>query len=280
MLRCIEHCGCGMPARQQACDDARSTALYQQHELHPPSRGLACLKLSWCQLQQHGTICAPVRRCPACLVHCCHTRQHERSLMHCLQAAASLERKMAAMEAVLAARRAIMQDTKPKTATATIIEKMKSTLAPPVSTGPAAGSGYEIMLQAFNWESHKMGWYKTLKDKVRSKGRQAGRHGALSGALQVQAALAHGAATSWSLRNHLTQAMTVRCIQWLPAVQMQAHIPAQPALLPSCWPCPPVGAGHRQRWLHLRVAASPQRQRQPPGLPAPRPVRPQLPVRH
>jgi hypothetical protein len=77
---------------------------------------------------------------------------------------------MAAMEAVLAARRAILADTKPKTATATIIEKMKSTLAPPASMGPAAGNGYEIMLQAFNWESHKGNWYKTLKQQVGGAG--------------------------------------------------------------------------------------------------------------
>lgn len=30
------------------------------------------------------------------------------------------------------------------------------------STGPAAGSGHEIILQAFNWESWREDWYKVL----------------------------------------------------------------------------------------------------------------------
>lgn len=29
-----------------------------------------------------------------------------------------------------------------------------------VATGPAAGDGYEIFLQGFNWESCKKDWYK------------------------------------------------------------------------------------------------------------------------
>ena len=28
------------------------------------------------------------------------------------------------------------------------------------SSGPAAGLGYEIILQAFNWESHREKWYQ------------------------------------------------------------------------------------------------------------------------
>ena len=28
------------------------------------------------------------------------------------------------------------------------------------SSGPAAGSGYEIILQGFNWDSYKNQWYK------------------------------------------------------------------------------------------------------------------------
>lgn len=28
------------------------------------------------------------------------------------------------------------------------------------SSGPAAGSGYEIILQGFNWDSYKNKWYK------------------------------------------------------------------------------------------------------------------------
>ena len=30
------------------------------------------------------------------------------------------------------------------------------------TTGPAAGNGYEIILQGFNWESCKEPWYKKL----------------------------------------------------------------------------------------------------------------------
>ena len=28
------------------------------------------------------------------------------------------------------------------------------------ASGPASGSGYEIILQGFNWESHRQPWYK------------------------------------------------------------------------------------------------------------------------
>jgi len=35
------------------------------------------------------------------------------------------------------------------------------------STGPAAGDGHEIILQGFNWDSHKHSWYKTLKDQAK-----------------------------------------------------------------------------------------------------------------
>ena len=35
------------------------------------------------------------------------------------------------------------------------------------SSGPAAGLGHEVILQGFNWESHRgLGWYKTLKEQV------------------------------------------------------------------------------------------------------------------
>jgi alpha-amylase len=66
------------------------------------------------------------------------------------EAAASLERKMATMEAVVAARRkhGIAADTL-RRAPETEEEKVKKQLQPPpqVSTGPAAGDGYEIILQ-------------------------------------------------------------------------------------------------------------------------------------
>lgn len=72
-------------------------------------------------------------------------------VLHCRQeAAAELERKMAAMEACLAARRVIAVPEAPKTAAELMAEQMKAAVqAPPQvgSTGPAAGSGFEILLQ-------------------------------------------------------------------------------------------------------------------------------------
>ncbi|KAF8066365.1 AMY2 [Scenedesmus sp. PABB004] len=85
------------------------------------------------------------------------------------EAAALLERRMAAMEACLAARRVIVAPEAPKTAAELMEEQMKAAVSapPPVtSTGPAAGNGYEILLQAFNWESHKKGWYKYCLPQV------------------------------------------------------------------------------------------------------------------
>lgn len=85
-------------------------------------------------------------------------------------AAAQLERKMAAMEACLAARRVIAASPEPpKTAAELMAEQMKAAVAAPPavsSTGPAAGNGKEILLQAFNWESHKKPWYRECMGKV------------------------------------------------------------------------------------------------------------------
>lgn len=85
-------------------------------------------------------------------------------------AAAQLERKMAAMEACLAARRVIAASPEPpKTAAEMMAEQMKAAVAAPPtvgSTGPAAGNGKEILLQAFNWESHKKPWYRDCMGKV------------------------------------------------------------------------------------------------------------------
>lgn len=83
------------------------------------------------------------------------------------EAAAGLERKMAAMEAVLAARRTVLAPPQPKSPAQELADQMNALMAPaPVSGGPAAGTGYEIVLQAFNWESHKRGWYKELTAKM------------------------------------------------------------------------------------------------------------------
>jgi alpha-amylase len=65
------------------------------------------------------------------------------------EAAAVLERKMAAMEAVLAARRKPAPPPKIDFKMAEpMAAKMQQLMQPPVtSTGPAAGSGYELLLQ-------------------------------------------------------------------------------------------------------------------------------------
>eukprot|EP01024_Parvocaulis_polyphysoides_P023642 TRINITY_DN21843_c0_g3_i3.p1 TRINITY_DN21843_c0_g3~~TRINITY_DN21843_c0_g3_i3.p1 ORF type:complete len:697 (+),score=155.82 TRINITY_DN21843_c0_g3_i3:52-2142(+) len=90
-------------------------------------------------------------------------RQGEKQLLDKLsaeraEAAAQLERRMSAMEAVLSNRRSAAVVAEPE-------EKVKEMAKPPkltFSTGPAAGSGYEIILQAFNWESCHQDWYKIL----------------------------------------------------------------------------------------------------------------------
>jgi alpha-amylase len=82
------------------------------------------------------------------------TKQAERA-----EASSQLERKMAAMQAILTSRRKLMEA--PKAA----VPALPSFLQPPPSvktTGPAAGNGYEIILQGFNWESCKEPWYKRL----------------------------------------------------------------------------------------------------------------------
>jgi alpha-amylase len=77
------------------------------------------------------------------------------------EAAANLERKMAAMEAVLAARRTIMvepsqDEAKKPPSVAQMMEQMKPATLQRTSAGPGCGSGYEILYQGFNWESCKV----------------------------------------------------------------------------------------------------------------------------
>lgn len=33
------------------------------------------------------------------------------------------------------------------------------------ASGPALGNGYEIILQGFNWESHRQNWYQVSSQK-------------------------------------------------------------------------------------------------------------------
>ncbi|GIM08991.1 hypothetical protein Vretimale_12884 [Volvox reticuliferus] len=84
------------------------------------------------------------------------------------EAAAGLERKMAAMQAVLAARRNLAAIPEKQKSQA---EKLLDTLKPPAPTraaaGAGSGSGYEILLQGFNWESHRQRLYRQLSGRVK-----------------------------------------------------------------------------------------------------------------
>jgi alpha-amylase len=83
------------------------------------------------------------------------------------EAAAVLERRMAAMEAVLASRRTAVapaslepeREAAPGGLLEALLAAPPSLARPTPSSGPAAGSGREIMLQGFNWESHREKWY-------------------------------------------------------------------------------------------------------------------------
>jgi len=84
------------------------------------------------------------------------------------EAAALLERRMAAMEAVLAARRsAIDHPAEPAMARGPGGD-LRFSGGGATSTGPAAGDGFEIILQGFNWESHKGSWYKKLSEQAKT----------------------------------------------------------------------------------------------------------------
>lgn len=78
------------------------------------------------------------------------------------EASSLLERRMAAMEAIITSRRALVEQAKEAAKPA-----MPAFFTPPPTvrtTGPGAGNGYEIILQGFNWESCKEAWYKKIAE--------------------------------------------------------------------------------------------------------------------
>ncbi|KAL3150549.1 Alpha-amylase [Trebouxia sp. C0010 RCD-2024] len=82
------------------------------------------------------------------------------------EAAALLERRMAAMEAVLAARRSPPAQTPEPQAARGPGADLRFMAGGATSSGPAAGSGFEMILQGFNWESYRNNWYKTLQEQI------------------------------------------------------------------------------------------------------------------
>ncbi|KAL6768502.1 AMA2 [Auxenochlorella protothecoides x Auxenochlorella symbiontica] len=74
------------------------------------------------------------------------------------EASALLERRMAAMEAILTSRRELLERALQSSVAVPDFVKPQTVQ----TTGPAAGNGYEIILQAFNWESCKEAWWKKM----------------------------------------------------------------------------------------------------------------------
>lgn len=75
--------------------------------------------------------------------------------------AALLERPLLALEAMLVKRRQPTEAPKPEESR-TGGADLKFQAGGATSTGPAAGSGFEILLQGFNWDSHHQEWYKVI----------------------------------------------------------------------------------------------------------------------
>lgn len=76
------------------------------------------------------------------------------------EASSMLERKITALEAILTTRRTLMEIAKESATKPAIPDFLQP---PPITTtGPAAGNGYEIIFQGFNWESCNESWYKKL----------------------------------------------------------------------------------------------------------------------
>jgi len=94
------------------------------------------------------------------------------------EAASILERTIAAIEAMITSRRTIggaaAPAEEPKSAADLLKAQMMGTQpgAPPqqAGTGPGAGNGFEILLQGFNWESHKRGCARVLLGAVGGPG--------------------------------------------------------------------------------------------------------------
>lgn len=98
------------------------------------------------------------------------------------EVAAVVERKMAALEAAIAGRRSpkatveeMLKAQKEKAFMESVGQSSQgpqggSNMGGGAGTGPGAGNGFEIILQSFNWESHKHkpGWYKKLTAEAKN----------------------------------------------------------------------------------------------------------------
>lgn len=81
------------------------------------------------------------------------------------EATAVLERKMAAMQALMASRKNVGVKPMEKDTSGEGGEYLFAK-GGATSTGPAAGSGEEIILQGFNWESYREDWYNKLRGQI------------------------------------------------------------------------------------------------------------------
>lgn len=81
------------------------------------------------------------------------------------EAAAMLDRPLLALEAMLVKRRQpteVPQSEESRSGGA----DLRFQAGGATSTGPASGSGFEILLQGFNWDSHHKDWYKILANQA------------------------------------------------------------------------------------------------------------------
>eukprot|EP01025_Chloroclados_australasicus_P036479 TRINITY_DN3719_c0_g3_i1.p1 TRINITY_DN3719_c0_g3~~TRINITY_DN3719_c0_g3_i1.p1 ORF type:complete len:698 (-),score=116.69 TRINITY_DN3719_c0_g3_i1:415-2508(-) len=127
--------------------------------------GAAALELAAAEMAQAAAGLVQVERQIVSIMS--RNGQGEKALLDKLsaeraEAAAVLERRMSAMEAALSNRRTLQLITEPEEKAKELESMVKKPPQLGFSTGPAAGSGYEIILQAFNWESCHQDWYKIL----------------------------------------------------------------------------------------------------------------------